>query len=97
MRITIFLVLFLFLPANLPLHAENVQVTSNFDKRSAQVDEEIHLSIKINGARGNIQAPRLPALKDFDTYYAGRASRITFINGVSSSTMEFTSSRLNMG
>ncbi|MBI3314267.1 MAG: protein BatD [Candidatus Omnitrophica bacterium] len=84
------LALLLFLPAISPLHAEDIQVTSDFDKRSAQVDEEIHLTIRIQGARGNIQAPRLPALKAFDTYYSGRSSRITFVNNVSSSTMEFS-------
>ncbi|MBI3313265.1 MAG: protein BatD [Candidatus Omnitrophica bacterium] len=85
-----FFILILLFPAVLPLHAEDVQVTSNFDKRSAQVDEEIHLNIRINGGKGNIQAPRLPGLKDIDTYYAGRSSRLTFINGVSTSTMEFS-------
>lgn len=70
--------------------AEDVRVTSTFNKRSAQIGEEIHLTIRIAGAAGNIQAPRLPAFKGFDTFYTGRASHISFINGQSSSNIEFS-------
>lgn len=70
--------------------AEDIKITSTFDKRAAQVGEEIHLVIRIAGAQGNIQAPRLPGFKGFDTFYTGRASHITFINGQSSSSIEFS-------
>ncbi len=73
-----------------PVLAENIQVTSSFDKRTARVNEEIHLKIKISGAQGNVQAPRLPAFKEFDSFYTGRASHITFVNNVTTSTVEFT-------
>lgn len=69
--------------------AQDVQVTSSFDKRTAHVNEEIHLTIRISGFTGNLQAPRLPALPDFDTFYTGRASQITFVNGQSTSNLEF--------
>lgn len=82
-----FLCLFSVLPSG---WSEDVQVNSSFDKRSAQVGEEIHLNIQIRGAQGNIQAPRLPAFKGFDTFYTGRSSHITFINGQSSSSVEFS-------
>ncbi len=74
----------------LPAQAEEVRVTSSLDKRTAQIDEEIHLTLRVTGTQGNIQAPRLPAFKGFDTYYTGRASRITFVNNVSTSTVEFS-------
>lgn len=70
--------------------ADDISVTSNFDKRSVRVGEEIHLTIRIAGSQGNVQAPRLPTFKNFDTYYTGRASHITFINGQSSSSVEFS-------
>jgi hypothetical protein len=70
--------------------AEDVQITSTFNKRSAQVGEEIRLTIRIIGAQGNIQAPRLPGFRAFDTFYTGRASHISFINGQSSSSIEFS-------
>lgn len=70
--------------------AEDISVTSNFDRRSARVNEEINLKISIAGAVGNVQAPRLPSFQGFDTFYTGRASHITFVNGQSSSNVEFS-------
>jgi len=65
-------------------------VNATLNKRTAQVGEEIRLNIRVTGQSSNLQAPRLPALDGFDTYYTGRASHITFINGVSSSNVEFS-------
>lgn len=73
-----------------PAFSEEVQITSTFNKRAAQVGEEIRLTIRISGVAGNIQAPRLPPFKGFDTFYTGRASHISFINGQSSSNIEFS-------
>lgn len=70
--------------------AEDVQVTASFDRQTANVQQEINLKIRIVGASGNVQAPRLPGFKGFDTYYTGRVSNISFINGRSSSTIEFS-------
>ena len=82
--------LFLLFAVTPALKAEDVSVTSAFDKRSVHVNEEIHLTIRIHGARGNIPAPRLPSFRGFDTFYTGRASNITFINNVSTSSVEFS-------
>lgn len=84
-----FFILGLLIPS-ITLFAEEIQVSSNFDKRTAQVGEDIHLTVRISGADGSIQAPRLPGFNGFDTFYTGRASRITFINGQSSSNIEFS-------
>ncbi len=70
--------------------AEDIAVTSTFDKRTVSLGEEVHLTIRISGAQGNVQAPRLPAFDGFDTFYTGRASRLTFINNQSSSSVEFS-------
>ena len=69
--------------------ASEVQVAGAVDKNQAQVDEEISFTIKILGGQGNIQAPRLPAFQGFDSFYTGRTSQFTFVNGKSSSTVEF--------
>jgi hypothetical protein len=66
------------------------QVTATLDKRSASVNEEVALSIKISGAQGNIQAPRLPNMQGLDAFYTGRSSHFTFVNGQSTSTVEFS-------
>ena len=71
------------------LQAEEVGVSANLDKRSVQVGEEVRLSIHVTGQSMNLQAPRLSQLDGFETYYTGRASHISIINGVSSTNVEF--------
>lgn len=70
--------------------ADPAQAQALFDKKSVRVGEEIRLTVQVANAAGNIQAPQIPALKNFDSFYTGRTSRINFINGVSSSLMEFS-------
>ncbi len=70
--------------------AQTVSVNASVDKRLAQAGEEINLTITVSGAQGNIQAPRLPSLKNTDVFYTGRASHFAFVNGESSSTVEFS-------
>ena len=72
------------------LQAEELRVSANANKDSAQVGEEIRLNIRVTGQAMNLQAPRLPKIDGFDSYYTGRASHIAFVNGVSSSNVEFT-------
>ena len=72
------------------LQAEELRVSAGANKNSAQVGEEVRLNIRVSGQAMNLQAPRLPKLDGFDAYYTGRASHIAFVNGVSSSNVEFT-------
>jgi len=76
-----------FAPA---LQAEEVSVSASLNKRQVQVGEEVRLSIRVSGQSTNLQAPRLAQLDGFDTYYTGRASHVSFINGVSSTNVEFS-------
>lgn len=76
-----------FLPS---LQAEEVRVAASLDKRSAQVGEEVRLSIRVTGQSMNLQAPRLPQIDGFESYYTGRASHISVVNGVTSSAVEFS-------
>ncbi|MBI2167071.1 MAG: BatD family protein [Candidatus Omnitrophica bacterium] len=80
---------FLFLVTRYGASAEEVQVSATVDTSRPQIDEEVSLTIQITGARGNLQAPRLPALQGFDSFYTGRSSQFTFVNGKSSSNVEF--------
>ncbi|HOW87551.1 MAG TPA: BatD family protein [Candidatus Omnitrophota bacterium] len=72
------------------LDAEEVRVSASLNKRSVQVGEDLRLNIRVTGQTMNLQAPRLPALDGFEAYYTGRASHIAFVNGVSSSNVEFS-------
>ncbi len=71
------------------LQAEEVRVSASLNKRVVQVGEEVRLNIRISGANTNLQAPRLAQLAGVEAYYTGRASHIAFVNGVSSSNVEF--------
>ncbi|MBI4387583.1 MAG: protein BatD [Candidatus Omnitrophica bacterium] len=71
------------------LYADDPKVSAAVDKQTAYQNQEIGFSIRISDGKGNIPAPRLPNFKGFDTFYSGRASHFTFINGKSSSAVEF--------
>ncbi|MFH0984539.1 MAG: BatD family protein [Candidatus Omnitrophota bacterium] len=71
------------------LQAEEARVSASVNRNSVQVGEEIRLSIRVTGSTSNLQAPRLSQIDGFSTYYTGRASHISVINGVSSSSVEF--------
>jgi len=70
--------------------ANDVQVTASLDKRAARVNEELNLTIKVIGAQGNIQAPRVPGIDGMDLFYTGRSSHFTFANNQSTSSIEFS-------
>jgi hypothetical protein len=72
------------------LQAEEIRVTASLSKRSVEVGEEVRLNVRVTGQNMNLQAPRLPQIDGFDAYYTGRASHIAFVNGVSSSNVEFS-------
>ena len=79
----------LFYSRNYCALADEPQLAAAVDKQNAHVNEEIHLSVKITGVRGNFQAPKLPALESFEIFYSGRASHFSFINGQTESLTEF--------
>lgn len=85
---TFLLLTFLFM-ASYIAWAADIQVAGLVDKTQAQVDEEVSFTIRILGTRGNIQAPHLPAFRGFESFYTGRTSQFTFVNGKSNSTVEF--------
>lgn len=90
MKKNLFFLFIVFLTFSRAAFAEPAQAQAFFDKKSVKVGEEIRLTIQVANANGNIQAPQIPAIKNFDSFYTGRTSRINFVNGVSSSLMEFS-------
>ncbi len=69
--------------------ADDVRLSAAVDKQTVYQNEEVHFSVRVYDAKGNIPAPLLPNFIGFDTFYSGRASHFSFINGKSSSTTEF--------
>lgn len=89
-RISVFIFISFFLGLQFHALASEVTVKADLEKTSLYVNEENRLTVRVTGAQGNIQAPRLPGISGFDTYYTGRASHITFINNVSTTKIEFS-------
>ena len=67
-----------------------VRVVASVDRTQVAVGENVYLTIKVLDGRGNIPAPQLPQLQDLEIHYTGRASRMSLVNGVSSSSLEFS-------
>lgn len=80
----------LWLAVSYSLLAEEVQVLGSLDRDTTYVDEEVVLTVRILGSGRNVQAPRLPSYQGFDSFYTGRTSQYTFVNGKSSTTLEFS-------
>lgn len=88
-RILITTAILWLVAGSVPLAGETIQVMGSVDKDRVQVDEEVSLTIKILGTSRNVQAPRLPSFQGFDSFYTGRTSQFSFVNGKSSATVEF--------
>ncbi len=69
---------------------DKVKVTTIFDKRTVDINDEIKLTIRISGAQTNVLRPRVPHLDSFESYYTGRSNQFTFIDGRSESTTSFS-------
>jgi len=67
-----------------------VKVTLNFDKRTVELNEEVRMVIRVEGGQGAIERPRIPQMTGFNTYYLGRTSELTIINGEKNTLTEFT-------
>ncbi len=70
--------------------AAETRVVATLDRTQAAVGEDAFLTIRVLDGKGNIQAPEFPPIRDLEIHYAGRASRMTLVNGVSSSSLDFS-------
>lgn len=66
------------------------RVIATLDRVQATVGEDAFLTVRVLDGKGNIQAPEFPPILNLEIHYAGRASRMTLINGVSSSSLDFS-------
>lgn len=62
--------------ASVACAADDVIVTAGFNKRTALVGEELHLTISIKGNFGTVPRPRLPRFEGFNWFYLQQSSRI---------------------
>lgn len=86
----LFAVVFSLLTALPSARAAEPQISLVFQSRPSAVGEEMPLTVRIAGAQGNVQAPRIPVPAGVESFYTGRSSNLSFVNGVSSSSVEFS-------
>ncbi|MBI5416563.1 protein BatD [Candidatus Poribacteria bacterium] len=70
-------------------YADNISFDVSLDKDQAAVGEEVNLTVIVSGRARSLPDPRIPALKEFTYYTAGRSQSISIINGEISSSTTF--------
>lgn len=65
-----------------------VSVTARVDKTNLTLDDELTLTVEVNGASGNMVMPQLPSLPAFNVY--SREVQRTSINGKTSTVFRYT-------
>ena len=58
-----------------------VTIRASVDKQLVDVSEEINLTITVNAASTDIDAPQMPSLPNFNIYSSGQSRNVTWING----------------
>ncbi len=70
-------------------YADDISISADVDRNEIAMDEQVTLTITVSGNVTNIPEPKIPALKGFTTYSAGRSQNISIINGQVSSSISF--------
>ena len=65
-----------------------VSVTARVDKTNLTLDDELTLTVEVNGASGNMVMPQLPSLPAFNVY--SREVQRTSVNGQTSTVFRYT-------
>ncbi|OGL53197.1 MAG: hypothetical protein A3C43_05285 [Candidatus Schekmanbacteria bacterium RIFCSPHIGHO2_02_FULL_38_11] len=81
---SIFIFLFFIFPAS----ASEITVTATVDKTEATMDDQITLSVAVNGAQ-RMGDPVLPSLQGFQVMSSGTSSEVKIINGTLSASKSF--------
>ncbi|MDP6685456.1 MAG: BatD family protein, partial [Candidatus Omnitrophota bacterium] len=86
-KISLFFILFLF--AASISYADDISISYNVDQEEIAIDEQLTLTIIVNGTASNIPNPQIPALDGFTAYSSGRSQNISIINGKVNSAVSF--------
>ncbi|MFH1782857.1 MAG: BatD family protein [Candidatus Omnitrophota bacterium] len=81
--------LLLSLVITMACYAQDISIEASVNKNEIALDEEIILTIVINGSITNIPEPELSNMASFGYYSGGRSQNISIINGKISSSVSF--------
>src|SRR5688572_17546301 len=68
--------------------AADLQISAGLDRNQISLNEQVRLTVTVSGG-GNLPAPQIPALPDFQVSNAGRAQNFSWINGQASASVTY--------
>jgi hypothetical protein len=71
------------------LNAENVSLSSEVNKKTVALDDNIVLTVTVSGDAKDIPQPNIPQIDGFTIYSSGRSQNISIINGKVSSSLTY--------
>jgi len=86
---TVYILWFLFYIIPVTVNAQNISINATVDKTTVALNEQITLTITVNGDVSNLPQPNLPQLTGFNAYSAGSSHNISIINGKVTSSISF--------
>ncbi|MCI0531429.1 MAG: BatD family protein [candidate division Zixibacteria bacterium] len=69
--------------------AQDIKFYSQVDRAQITLDEQVTLTVWLEGQMNSIPNPKVPALNQFILYEAGRAQNLSYVNGQVSSSVTF--------
>lgn len=69
--------------------AGDISISASVDRQEIALDEQLTLTITVNGDVSNIPQPKIPAMDGFTAYSSGRSQNISIINGQVTSAVSF--------
>jgi len=67
-----------------------ISVKTYTDKDSVSVNDNLTLSVEIQGAANSLPRPHMPSMPNFNVYSSGQSQQISFVNGHVSSMQVYT-------
>ncbi|MBU0758854.1 MAG: BatD family protein [Candidatus Omnitrophica bacterium] len=70
-------------------YADDVSISASVDRQEISLDDQLTLTITVNGNISNMPQPKIPVMNGFTAYSSGRSQNISIINGKVASTISF--------
>jgi hypothetical protein len=67
----------------------DVSFTASVDKTTLSLDDQLTLTLTVEGQMRSVPEPRLPSLEGFQVYSSGRSQQFSLVNGQFSASVAF--------
>ncbi|MFH1854639.1 MAG: BatD family protein [Candidatus Omnitrophota bacterium] len=89
LKVNLFIAFLLFLSIAAYSYADDISISADVDRQEIALDEQLTLTITVNGNISNIPQPKIPVMNGFIAYSSGRSQNISIINGQVTSSVAF--------